>query len=140
MIERAAKLAPETATVLYTGRNDRTLFLQAVQAGARGALHKGAPLDDVARAVHAVAGGATYLDTSAAAELAEPVAGAPILTRRELEVVRLVADGLTTERAAATLAISPETVQSHVRNAMRKLGAESRTEVVAKALRLSLIA
>jgi PAS domain S-box-containing protein len=77
---------------------------------------------------------------SSPAAVPEPSEAAPLLTRRELEVVRLVADGFTTEKAAATLAISPETVQSHVRNAMRKLGAESRTEVVAKALRLSLIA
>ena len=74
------------------------------------------------------------------ARVPEPSVAAPPLTPRELEVIRLVADGLTTEKAAAALAISPETVQSHVRNAMRKLGAESRTEVVAKALRLSLIA
>jgi len=61
------------------------------------------------------------------------------LTRREREVLRLVADGHTNERVAATLSISPETVQTHVRNAMAKLEAETRTQAVATALRRSLI-
>jgi LuxR family maltose regulon positive regulatory protein len=54
-------------------------------------------------------------------------------------VLALAADGLTNDRAAAALGISAETVQSHVRNAMTKLGAGSRTQAVATALRLTLI-
>jgi DNA-binding NarL/FixJ family response regulator len=55
-------------------------------------------------------------------------------------VLRLVADGMTNDRVAAELAISPETVQTHVRKAMEKLDADTRTEAVATALRKSLIA
>jgi DNA-binding NarL/FixJ family response regulator len=59
---------------------------------------------------------------------------------RAREVAVPIADGLTNEKVAATLSISPETVQSHVRNAMAKLQADTRTEAVATALRRAIIA
>ena len=61
------------------------------------------------------------------------------LTDRERQVLALVADGYTNDRAAAELGITAETVQSHVRNVMGKLDADSRTQAVATALRNSLI-
>ena len=61
------------------------------------------------------------------------------LTPRECEILGLVAEGLTNDKVAAELAISPETVQSHVRNSMSKLGADTRTQAVATAVRRSLI-
>ncbi|HEY0417056.1 MAG TPA: LuxR C-terminal-related transcriptional regulator [Gaiellaceae bacterium] len=61
------------------------------------------------------------------------------LTPREQQVLALIADGLTNDKVASVLGISPETVQSHVRHAMVKLSADSRTEAVATALRRSLI-
>ncbi len=64
---------------------------------------------------------------------------APPLTPREREVLTLVARGGTNEKVAQTLGISTETVQSHVRNAMGKLHADTRTEAVAIAIRHSLI-
>jgi PAS domain S-box-containing protein len=67
-------------------------------------------------------------------------ADAPSLTPREREILALVADGMTNDMVAATLSISPETVQSHVRNVMGKLEADSRTEAVATALRMAIIA
>ena len=62
------------------------------------------------------------------------------LTKREREVLRLLADGMRNEQVAHELSISPLTVRSHVKNAMKKLEADTRTEAVAKALRESLIA
>jgi DNA-binding NarL/FixJ family response regulator len=62
------------------------------------------------------------------------------LTPRECEILGLVAEGMTNEKVASVLAISPETVQSHIRNSMAKLDADSRTQAVATALRQSLIA
>jgi DNA-binding CsgD family transcriptional regulator len=61
------------------------------------------------------------------------------LTKREREILGLVANGLTNDKVATILAISPETVQSHVRHVMVKLEADTRTEAVATALRHSLI-
>ena len=88
----------------------------------------------------------TLVSTVRAATRAQGDAGASApgevratLTRREREVLTLVAEGGTNEKVAQTLGISTETVQSHVRNAMGKLGAETRTEAVATAIRRSLI-
>jgi DNA-binding CsgD family transcriptional regulator len=64
----------------------------------------------------------------------------PELTQREREVLRLLADGFSNEEIGRQLFISPETVRTHIRKAMSRLGAETRTQAVAKALRLSLIA
>jgi DNA-binding NarL/FixJ family response regulator len=138
---RVADVSPQTKVILYTGHNDRGLLDRALEAGARGFVLKEAPLDSLEDAVRAVAGGGTWVDPNLAAAVASPATVSSLrpLTPREREILGLVANGLTNERVATTLAISPETVQSHVRNAMVKLEADTRTEAVATALRHSLI-
>lgn len=83
----------------------------------------------------------TYVDP----ELSSALASAGVksanstLTPREREVLSLLADGMTNEKAGASLGIAAETVQTHVRNAMEKLEADTRTQAVAAAIRQSLI-
>jgi PAS domain S-box-containing protein len=139
---RAAKVAPETGVILYTGHRDANLLGQALEAGARGFVLKEAPLSELTRAMKAVAGGGTFVDAGLSGVLAAPgsVRALSPLTGRERQVLALVADGRTNDAAAAELGISPETVQSHVRNAMAKLEADTRTQAVATALRQQLIA
>jgi len=137
---RTAVVSPSTRTVVYTGHHDRALLEEALDAGASGLVFKDAPLTELERALRVVAEGGTYVADEITAAISEPREEIPSLTPRELEILGLVADGMTNEKVATSLSISPETVQSHVRNAMVKLGAESRTEAVATALRLSLIA
>jgi DNA-binding NarL/FixJ family response regulator len=144
-IDIARKLSDEgsrTAVILYTGHGERSLLLEALDAGARGFLVKEAPLDDLARAVRTIGGGGTYVDPALAGVLAGPQAAErlPTVTKREREILRLLADGMRNEEVARQLAISPLTVRTHVKNAMQKLEADTRTEAVAKALRDSLIA
>ena len=128
--------------ILYTGNAERAVLLEALDAGARGFLLKEAPLDDLMRAIRIVGEGGTYVDAALAGLLAGPLAAdrLPSLTKREREILRLLADGMRNEQVAPRLSISPLTVRSHVKNAMRKLEADTRTEAVAKALRDSLIA
>jgi DNA-binding NarL/FixJ family response regulator len=139
---RAAQLAAKTAVVLYTGLGDRELLHQALDAGARGFLLKDTTLGEVAQALAQVAAGETYVAPDLADALVSPetIAELPVLTPREREVLELLAEGMTNDGAAAALSISPETVQTHVRKAMAKLDADTRTEAVATALRLALIA
>jgi DNA-binding NarL/FixJ family response regulator len=137
---RTATLSPGTRTVVYTGHHDSALLEEALDAGASGLVFKEAPLTELERALRIVAEGGTYVDPELAAAVTAAREALPSLTPRELQILGLVADGMTNEKVAESLSISPETVQSHVRNAMVKLGAESRTEAVATALRLSLIA
>ena len=130
-----------TCVILYTGYAERALLLDALDAGARGFLLKEAPLTDLMRAIRTVSGGGTYVDPALAGLLAGPQATErlPALTKREREVLRLLADGMRNEQVALRLEISPLTVRTHVKKAMEKLEADTRTEAVARALRESLI-
>jgi DNA-binding NarL/FixJ family response regulator len=139
---RAASSSPKTAIILYTAYGDRALLTEALDAGARGFVLKEAPLADLARAIELVARGGTYVDPVLAGFLASSNAAdkLPALTQRERDVLRLLADGLSNEEIGKRLFISPETVRTHVRKAMSKLDADTRTQAVATALRQSLIA
>jgi DNA-binding NarL/FixJ family response regulator len=139
---RSAKGSPATAVILYTAYGERALLTEAMDAGARGFVLKEAPLADLVRAVEIVADGGTYVDPVLAGVFANSVVTEklPSLTQREREVLRLLADGNSNEEIGKTLFISPETVRTHVRKAMGKLDADTRTQAVAKALRQSLIA
>jgi NarL family two-component system response regulator LiaR len=141
LARQAAAVSPQTGIVLYTGRRDPELLRRALDSGVRGFVIKDAPLADVVTALTAVGNGEHHIDPALAAELmgTQPVEPLPRLTAREQEVLELIATGNTNEKAAAELGISPETVQSHVKNVMHKLEAETRTQAVATALRHSLI-
>jgi DNA-binding NarL/FixJ family response regulator len=130
----------QTRVILYTGFGDDALLSDALDAGVCGMLDKDAPVDDLVRAIQVVAGGGTYLDpTAAAALIANRRGHTRPLTQREREVLRLLADGMSNEQMGAELFISPQTVRTHVQKAMAKLGAQTRAQAVASALRESLI-
>jgi DNA-binding NarL/FixJ family response regulator len=137
-----ARSAPDTSVILYTAFGDRALLTEALDAGARGFVLKEAPLAEVVRAVELVASGRTYVDPLLAAVLSSSAATEKMtnLTQRERDVLRLLADGMSNEEIGKSLFISPETVRTHVRKAMAKLDADTRTQAVATALRQSLIA
>jgi DNA-binding NarL/FixJ family response regulator len=137
---QAAVVAPETAIVIYTAFGDRALLSEALDAGVRGFVLKEAPLADLVRALERVVGGGAYIDPVLAGELVSGRADeVPSLTQREREVLRLLADGHANEEIGKRLHISPETVRTHVRKAMAKLEADTRTQAVAIALRQSII-
>jgi DNA-binding NarL/FixJ family response regulator len=130
-----------TRVILYTGYGDDALLSDALDAGVGGVIDKEAPLDDLLRAISIVAEGGTYLDPAAAAALIaqRQKNRNRELTPRERDVLRLLADGKTNEEIGAALTISPQTVRTHVQKAMEKLGATTRVQAVATALRESLI-
>jgi DNA-binding NarL/FixJ family response regulator len=136
-----ARRAPETKLVFYTAHGDRALVTEALDVGVRGFVLKEAPLADIVRAIELVAAGGTYVDPVLAGLLATAAVRQelPSLTQRERDVLRLLSDGLSNEEIGKRLFISPETVRTHVRKAMRKLEADTRTQAVATALRQSLI-
>ena len=138
---RSAAAAPETAVVFYTAFGDRALLSEALDAGVRGFVLKEAPLVDLVRALERVVAGEAYVDPVLAGALVSGrlVERVPALTQREREVLRLLADGLPNEEIGKHLHISPETVRTHVRKAMAKLEADTRTQAVAIALRQSII-
>lgn len=136
-----AQTAPHTRVVLYTAFGDRALLAESFAAGVRGFVLKEAPVHDLVRAIERVAAGGTYVDPV----LAGAILGAatelevPALTAREREVLTLLANGLSNDAMSVQLGISVETVRTHLRKAMAKLDADTRTQAVATALRQSLI-
>jgi two-component system, NarL family, response regulator DesR len=143
-IDIAAMLAGKrsaTSVVLYTAYPERALLLAALDVGVRGFILKEAPLDELLRAIRIVAGGGSYIDAALAGVLAGPATTERMLslTKRERDVLRLLAEGMRDEQAGRTLSISPLTVRTHVQHAMAKLKCETRTQAVAVALRESLI-
>jgi DNA-binding NarL/FixJ family response regulator len=141
-IELAKRLRGKSNTqlLLFSGYGDRAILMEALDAGVRGFVLKEAPLEDLVRAVRALAAGESYVDPVLAGTLAASVAErVPELTVREREVLRLLADGLSNEEIGKALFISAETVRTHLRKAMDKLGAETRTQAVAVALRDRII-
>jgi DNA-binding NarL/FixJ family response regulator len=124
-----------TAVVLYTGSINSAVIDEAVAGGARGLVLKTSPVEHLADAIRAAAVGRVYLDTSIMS-LPGRLRGrsARCTSTREAQVLRLLARGRTTQQVADELFISPDTVQTHVRNATRKLGAHGRLHAVMLAL------
>jgi DNA-binding NarL/FixJ family response regulator len=141
LARRSLRAAPNTALVFYTGYGDRALVTEALDTGVRGFVLKEAPLQDVVRAIQLVADGGTYVDPLLAGLLANArmAKDSPALTQRERDVLRLLSEGQSNDEIGRHLFISPETVRTHVRKAIDKLGAGNRTEAVALALRGQLI-
>jgi DNA-binding NarL/FixJ family response regulator len=140
-VELTRQLAREPGApriVVYSGRQDPGRAREVIAAGAAGFVLKRASLGELARAVEVVAEGGTFLDPGLAASL-ETRAGRAEVTPREREVLALLADGWSNDEIARRLSISSLTVRTHVKHAMEKLHAGTRTEAVAAALRRSLI-
>jgi DNA-binding NarL/FixJ family response regulator len=123
--------------VLTAYANDEQIDA-VLRAGARGYLLKGAALEEIERAIRAVARGETYLDSRIASRVVA-LARAPRLSPREREVLRLVAAGKSNKEIAAALHVTERTVKFHVTSIFNKLGAENRAQAVAIAHERGLV-
>jgi DNA-binding NarL/FixJ family response regulator len=141
LARRVATSEPATAVLLYSGVSDSGLVSDALDAGARGFALKDAPLEDVARAITTVAAGGLYVDPVLAASLAanRRAEEHKALSGREREVLRMLAEGGSYAEIGGKLFLSPDTVRAHAQRAMTKLGARTRTQAVAVALRADMI-
>jgi DNA-binding NarL/FixJ family response regulator len=121
--------------VIYTGLTDPVALSRALESGAEGCVAKAGGISVLVECLRQVLRGGTFRDP-AFLRLANPNgAERPrVLSRREAQILELLSTGLTGEQIASQLVLSPETVRTHVRNAMGKLQARTRTEAVVKAL------
>ncbi|WP_030293074.1 response regulator [Streptomyces katrae] len=125
--------------VLTTYDTDADI-LAAVEAGASGYLLKDAPPEELAAAVRTAAAGQSALAPAVALRLMDRMrTPAEALTKRELEVLQLVADGLSNQQISKKLFLSQATVKSHLVHIYAKLGVDSRTSAVATATTRRLI-
>jgi DNA-binding NarL/FixJ family response regulator len=122
--------------LLYTGMDDPAVLEDALASGARGFTLKTSDPETMLNAVRAVAAGGTFVDPNVRDRLARQEAPVDrVLTVREREVLGRLAEGLSVEEIAADLVLSTETIRTHVRNAMGKLGTRTRAHAIVVALR-----
>jgi len=140
LARRLAQSEPDIGVLIYTGLHDEALLREALDCGARGFALKAGPAREVVAAARAVASGGSWVDPHLSFILGRtPSHEAPVLSPREREVMALLAKGLKGPDVAERLAISPDTVRTHVENAMQRLGARTRVHAIAIALRHGLI-
>lgn len=127
-------VSPGTTVCVYTAEADEELARDVIAAGAAAVVLKESPLSDLARALANARAGRVHLDPAL-----RGARRAGELTERELEVLHLLAEGLPNQEIGRQLGIGSETVRTHLRKASERLGASTRTQAVATALRLGLI-
>jgi DNA-binding NarL/FixJ family response regulator len=141
VVKELAREVPALKAVMYTMTEDPWLVREALAAGARGYVCKSSPPDQLRMALTRVAKGHTYVDSVMSErharpgwKLAEPKPASSLLSKRELEVLRLLARGLPGKEIADALALSPRTLETYRARAMHKLQLRSRVDLIRFAL------
>ena len=135
---------PESRVVMLTMHADDEVIARALRAGADGYLVKDCSMEEVVATVTAVAAGETAVSAGLAASMLDEVRrlgepSAEIVTKREEEVLQLIADGCATPEVAERLYISQKTVKNHLASIYQKLDARDRTQAVLRAVRMGII-
>ena len=144
------KAAPECRVLVLSNEDDLRTLVAALRAGASGFLTKEAPLDDLLQATKAIHRGETHVPQRVLGDLlslliqrreeqSEAVRRAACLTRREREVLGILAEGGNNDAIAQALVISPQTARTHIQNVLSKLGVHSRLEAAAFVRRNDLV-
>ncbi len=150
VVEKITAVSPHSSVVLLTGSESEEDLLTALKAGARGYIVKDMPFPVLVDSIVAVADGGAALSPQMAGKLFDVCrqllrhqellqSRKPTLTGREIEVLQLVARGMTSREIGLELFISENTVKNHIRNILDKLGLHSRNEAVLYAVREGLI-
>ena len=139
---------PNARVVMLTMHADRDIVDRALKAGAVGYLTKDCSIDEVAEAVRMAANGETAMSPALAAGFLDEARKLDshtereedrVITKREEEVLQLIADGCSTPEVAAKLYISQKTVKNHLASIYEKLNARDRTQAVITAVRMGII-
>jgi DNA-binding NarL/FixJ family response regulator len=133
--------SPDTHILVLTTYDTDTEVLSALGAGATGYLLKDAPREELIRAVKATHRGEATVSPAVASRLVGRVRGSETgaLSPRELEIIKIIADGANNREAAAKLFVSEATVKTHLLHIFEKLGVRDRAAAVAEAYRRRLI-
>ena len=140
--EKLRQTCPKVRVLALTVHEDRSYLHQLLQAGAAGYVLKRAAGDELIRAIRAVAAGETYIDSRVARNLVSAfvdpktrrAAACADLSERELEVIRLIAQGFTNKEVAGQLGVSAKTIETYKTRSMEKLGLRGRVDLVQTAV------
>ena len=138
---------PGIHVVMLTMHADQDVLASAIRAGASGYLVKDCSTEEIAAAVRMAVSGETVLSPQLAASMLDEVRrldqpadeGERIITKREEEVLQLIADGCSTPEVAEQLFISQKTVKNHLASIYQKLDARDRTQAVLQAVRMGIV-
>lgn len=141
---RLRKQSPSVRILFLTMHTDDASIRRAVALGADGYVPKTASTEELVQALRAVAAGGSYLSPGVARRVMDLAGGRGAgpggrLTDRELEILRLMAEGLRARDIAARLFVSEKTVKNHLTSIYAKLGVETAAQAVAEAFRLSIV-
>jgi DNA-binding NarL/FixJ family response regulator len=140
-IKQLRKRTPSVHVIVLTTYDTDNDVLSAIEAGATGYLLKDAPREELIRAVRAAHRGESVLSPSVAGQLMgrarRPATDA--ISPRELEVIKLIADGANNREAAAKLFVSEATIKTHLMHIFEKLGVRDRAAAVSEAYKRHLI-
>lgn len=144
-----ARMDDGPRVIMLTMHADADVLADAIRAGATGYLVKDCSVDEVAEAVRLAASGETALSPQLAATMLDEVRRLEtpppaaeedrVITKREEEVLQLIADGCSTPEVAARLYISQKTVKNHLASIYQKLDARDRTQAVLQAVRMGIV-
>jgi DNA-binding NarL/FixJ family response regulator len=135
-LEAIGTLHDRAAVLVLTAYGSDDDLQTALRSGAKGYLLKGVSLDEIERAIDTVSRGESYIDPRASSAL---IAGGRPLSRREREVLGLIAEGQSNKQIAAKLRITERTAKFHVTSILNKLGADNRAQAVALAAERHLL-
>ncbi|MFA5399897.1 MAG: response regulator transcription factor [Dehalococcoidia bacterium] len=138
---------PEIKFIVFTTYSDDEYLFAAIKAGAKGYLLKDAPRDELFKAIRAVSQGESLIQPvfttkvldKLASELSRKSTGVDALSDREIEVLDLMAKGVSNKDIADQLSITQSTVKTHVTSIFQKLNVTTRTEAVTTALKRGII-
>lgn len=128
---------PQIAVLVLTMHDNGEYIVQAAKAGARGYLLKHEPAQEIITAIHAVMSGRMYFSAAATVSLSTTSSPALLLTQRERDVLRHIADGHANKQIAQALNLSVRTVETHRLNIKRKLNIEGQAELIKYAVEAS---
>lgn len=133
---------PGVRVIMFTAHAEQDLLWEALDAGAQGFVLKDSNSDVLMSAIRRVVSGEPYVDERLAPDFLRQLAKprpTSVLSRREREILQMLADGCSNREVSERLVVSVETVKTHVKHILAKLEAEHRTQAVAIGIRQSLI-
>jgi len=143
LCQKIKKRSPSTAVLIFSNHSERSMIMQAIHNGASGYFLKNASLDELVNGIQEAMEGGIVFSSPVKEIIRRPsvseLDGLPQLTRREKQVIRLLAEGKTSVKIADELSVSSLTIDTHRRNLMQKFGVKNTAELIKAAMLQQLL-